>query len=379
MSVPAFNTVVGRDDTAGAFVPPYPPWTNVVLPQTFTVATALVVAESVAAVVSPPGGWLAVDFSGMRIVRASLAIFAARVRRAGVEVGCGTDHGLDRYKPVVLPASKVDPGLKASVVLKPWREAVGSVLEFSSPQDKIKIMRVLDVAKAGLEHLMDDYIKYHGEDTDDMGPPLRWWFQFALGKNVVMAPPDAAANTSPGECWITLMDPFSKFEAKEREAALSRAAADAVAATAAAVAAARIAAAAADAATARMREREQRDRGEKRGAHNDKDHSGAAKHHKGDDKAGGKTAAAVGKQPVKASPTLRVDPYCVQHPGTKMTADMCPIHGTGHKRAECNVLLKPGLVELKDDPLAEKWKAYAAANKFNIVPAIGSSFKDANP
>jgi hypothetical protein len=72
-----------------------------------------------------------------------------------------------------------------------------------------------------------------------------------------------------------------------------------------------------------------------------------------------------------------VDPHCVQHPDEKMTAEGCPIHGPGRKRADCYILGKPGLVELSGDPHAERWRNYAAANdKCNIVPPIGTSFKE---
>ena len=44
------------------------------------------------------------------------------------------------------------------------------------------------------------------------------------------------------------------------------------------------------------------------------------------------------------------------------------------------ILVKPGLVELNDAENAKRWKAYAEANKkCNIMPPVGSSFKDANP
>jgi hypothetical protein len=55
-------------------------------------------------------------------------------------------------------------------VLKPGRETVGSVLKFSTPSGKITIMRVIDVGKTGLEHLLGDYIMYHGKDTDAWTP-----------------------------------------------------------------------------------------------------------------------------------------------------------------------------------------------------------------
>ena len=49
-------------------------------------------------------------------------------------------------------------------------------------------------------------------------------------------------------------------------------------------------------------------------------------------------------------------------------------------RAECKILVKPGLVELNDAENAKRWKAYAEANKkCNIMPPVGSSFKDAKP
>ncbi len=255
---------------------------------------------------------------------------------------------------MTLPARKVDPGQKAGTVLKPWRETVGSVLEFSTPADKIMIMRVINVAKAGLEHLLKDYIEYHGGDTDDMGPPLRWWFQFALGKNVVMAPPDPAANPRPGVCWSTLMEPFTKFEAKEREEALMRAAA-------ATIAAAQGAATAAAAASARAAEATRYGAGAKRVRDDDKGGGGSGhgqqggggdkrdpKHAKGKD--GGRAQKdATGAGPPLQPYSMRVDPHCVQNPDEKMTDDVCPIHGNGHKRADCNYLVKPGLNELKDE------------------------------
>ena len=42
--------------------------------------------------------------------------------------------------------------------------------------------------------------------------------------------------------------------------------------------------------------------------------------------------------------------------------------------------VKPGLVELNDAETAKRWKAYVEANKkCNIMPPVGSSFKDADP
>jgi hypothetical protein len=383
MSATVFNTAVRRDG-AGGFAKPYPPWTSVELLPQLTVVTALAVAESADAAVSPPGGWLAVDFSATRVLRVFIATLAERMRIAGVEVGCGTEAGMDRYKPVTLPARKVDPGQKAGTVLKPWRETVGSVLEFSTPADKIMIMRVINVAKAGLEHLLSDYIEHHGEDTDDMGPPLRWWFQFALGKNVVMAPPDPAANPRPGVCWGTLMEPFTKFEAKEREEALMSAAA-------AAMAAAQCATTAAAAAAARAAEVTRYGAGAKRVRDDDKGGGGSGhgqqggggdkrdpKHAKGKDGGRAKRDAAGAGPPLQPY-SMRVDPHCVQHPDEKMTDNVCPIHGNGHKRADCSLLVKPGLDALKDEPGAAKWVAYQTAHKCSIVPAVGSSFKDVNP
>lgn len=75
---------------------------------------------------------------------------------------------------------------------------------------------------------------------------------------------------------------------------------------------------------------------------------------------------------------MRVDPHCVQNPDEKMTDDVCPIHGNGHKRADCNYLVKPGLNELKDEEFTKKWRAYQTAHKCDILPAVGLSFKDAN-
>jgi hypothetical protein len=369
MSVSTYNAAVGKTAAVGAeFTVPFAAWTATELPGAIRIIEAAQVAESERPVVSDLNGWTFVNASPVRALKLIVVCAAARMQKAGVNVGFGMQEpSLDSPVTVQLPVADVSPYNLHAVLKKPWGDSVRHVTEPSTPADRAKITKVADAAMTGLDHLLQDYLRRNGADTKDVGPPLRFWFQFVCARSLFMLPPGAEA----GDCWTGLMEPFEKHEAREVNAALlartEKATKDALAALAAAEAQRR--GRAYDGGGAK------RERGDDHGSG-----GGAPRHDNGAGKSAKRETDKHAKQDAKKkASSIRADPHCVQYPDEKMTADICPIHGRGHKRGECRILVKPGLLEISDVPDSAAWKAYVAAHKCNITPGIGQSFKDANP